>query len=727
MDDDITVTKSIVDESAVTTTRSRLVKAGYVPVPCHGKAPVRKEWQQLYKDGGVNNEQIELWAKVWPNAVNTGILTRDVPTLDVDILNEEAVDAIEELVNNQFEADAGRLLTRIGRPPKRAFLFRTDEPFDKITINLTASDGATGQKLEFLCDGQQVVVDGVHPDTGRPYTWFGGEPGNIKRKDLPVITEFQARELSEHIANVLINRFGYTRSASRPSRGKKSKGETGGGSADWEYLANQILSGSDLHDATRDLAAKMVTAGTEPGAIINQIRGFLNLSTAPKDNRWQERFDDIPNLVDSAIRKFNNPEPEPSTPSANLPPKKTLTEVREVFAKWLGKDFDLDVVDATAAAAAAEKLQGDPLWVLIVGGSGGGKTETSQSLAGAGAHVTSTISSEGALLSATPVKQRSKKATGGLLRKIGDRGILVIKDFTSILSAGKEIRGTVLAALREIYDGKWERNVGSEGGLTLTWNGRIVIVACVTTAWDAAHSVVSSMGDRFVLLRPRSTAEGRQAAGKKSISNTGSENAMRKEMAEVMGGLIAHVDTTPHQLSEDEITKIVNAADLVTTARSAVEKDYQGNVVFAHDPEMPTRFTKQLVQLLRGGVAIGMTPEDAMQLVIRSACDSIPPIRRDILLELSKNPKQRAAAVRKAISQPYTTAKRELDALHMLKALKCDEEDKAGHDGKSFTVFKYSLADKYDRDTLAAVADRKPTVEEAGVAPDDVEEDDIPF
>ena len=87
----------------------------------------------------------------------------------------------------------------------------------------------------------------------------------------------------------------------------------------------------------------------------------------------------------------------------------------------------------------------------------------------AGAHVTSTIASEGALLSATPRRERNKKATGGLLRKIGDRGVLVIKDVTSILSADRNTRASVLAAIREIYDGRWERNVGTDGGATLTW------------------------------------------------------------------------------------------------------------------------------------------------------------------------------------------------------------------------------------------------------------------
>src|SRR5688500_9776209 len=161
-----------------------------------------------------------------------------------------------------------------------------------------------------------------------------------------------------------------------------------------------------------------------------------------------------------------------------------LAAVHTVFRRWLGDEYDLDAANATLAAAAVERLDGDPLWLLLVSGSGNAKTETVQALAGAGAIVTSTITSDGALLSGSPARERAKNATGGLLKTIGDRGLLVVKDFTSILSMNRDSRGTVLAALREIHDGRWERNVGSNGGLTLTWRGRLAIVGAVTTAWD---------------------------------------------------------------------------------------------------------------------------------------------------------------------------------------------------------------------------------------------------
>jgi hypothetical protein len=354
------------------------------------------------------------------------------------------------------------------------------------------------------------------------------------------------------------------------------------------------------------------------------------------------------------------------------------------------------------AAAASERLDGDPLWLLIVAGPGGAKTETVQALAGAGAHVTSTIASEGALLSASPRKQRHQKATGGLLRKIGDRGTLVIKDFTSILSAARETRGMVLAAIREVYDGKWERNVGTDGGQTLTWTGRIVIVAAVTTAWDAAHAVVATMGDRFALLRLRTSA-GRRQAGRGAIRNTGGEVGMRQELAAAVGALVEHMDTTVYQLNDAEVDQLVKAADLVTLARSAVERDYRGDIDFAHDPEMPTRFAKQLVQLLRGAVAIGVKPDEALRLVRRCACDSIPPLRRDILLDLAANPGSRAADVRKRVSQPRNTVRRGLECLHMLGALVCDETEDVDRNGKFYTIFRYRLADGLDKETLLSV------------------------
>jgi hypothetical protein len=164
--------------------------------------------------------------------------------------------------------------------------------------------------------------------------------------------------------------------------------------------------------------------------------------------------------------------PLAATAKAEQVERQSLKQVHAVFKKWLGDDYDIGALNAVLAVAASEKLCGDPAWLLIISGPGNAKTETCQSLSRLSAHIISTISSEGALLSGTSDKSRSKAATGGLLRKIGDRGLLVVKDFTSILSANRDTRASVLAALREIHDGNWVRSVGTDGGKTLTWSGR---------------------------------------------------------------------------------------------------------------------------------------------------------------------------------------------------------------------------------------------------------------
>src|SRR5262245_48861194 len=110
-------------------------------------------------------------------------------------------------------------------------------------------------------------------------------------------------------------------------------------------------------------------------------------------------------------------------PVAN-PTLVTLEDVHETFRRWLGDEYDLAAIDAVLATAAAERLDGDPLWLLLISGSGAAKTETVSPLAGAGALVTSTITSEGALLSGTPSRDKGKDATGGLLRRLGARGVL---------------------------------------------------------------------------------------------------------------------------------------------------------------------------------------------------------------------------------------------------------------------------------------------------------------
>ena len=95
---------------------------------------------------------------------------------------------------------------------------------------------------------------------------------------------------------------------------------------------------------------------------------------------------------------------------------------------------------------------------MVVGGSGVGKTERLMPLeVMPDVVLESSITGPAALLSGTGKKERAKDATGGLLRKVPEGGgVLLLKDFTSIIDMHRDARAEVLAALREIYDGRWD-------------------------------------------------------------------------------------------------------------------------------------------------------------------------------------------------------------------------------------------------------------------------------
>ena len=412
--------------------------------------------------------------------------------------------------------------------------------------------------------------------------------------------------------------------------------------------------------------------------------------------------DEVTELVELHASSGNGEQP-PSLPKGSDISGYTLAEVHAAYRKWFGKDYDLGALDAVLATAAAEWLTGDPPWLLVVGGSGATKTETIVPLAGAGAEIVSTLSGEAALLSGTSEKEKAKDSHGGLLRKLGKRGILVVKDVTSILSMHRDTRAEILAALREVYDGKWSREVGTDGGRTLIWEGRVVVVGAVTTAWDSAYSVVSMMGDRFVLVRMNST-DNRRAAGRQALGNVSNETKMREELSDKVQGLLAHVDDDGVDLTDAEKDAVVDVADLVTLARTAVERSYSGDVLWPHAPEMPTRFAKQLAQIVRGGIALGMARADALAVAVRCAGDTMPPIRLKVLDDVCGHPRSLTSQVVKRLQLPRTTVDRVLQELHLLGLLILQAEEHG-----SSTRWIYSAAESVPINVVRSLVTRNVT------------------
>jgi hypothetical protein len=340
-----------------------------------------------------------------------------------------------------------------------------------------------------------------------------------------------------------------------------------------------------------------------------------------------------------------------------------LTTCLEIFRRWLHLPNPGHVL-AALAAVVANRAPGDPVWLLIVSGPGWGKTEMLQSLHGEpDIHPAATLT-EAALLSGTPKRDRGN-AKGGLLREIGEFGILVHKDFGSVLNMQRDSRAGVLAALREIYDGSWTRHVGVDGGRTLNWEGKIGLVGGCTPAIDSAHAVMSSMGERFIFYRLPAIEDYEQT--KRALSHVGQERIMRAELAEATRLVLAKADLKAAALPvpDEERDRLIRLAQITVRCRSAVERDsYTREIELIPDSEAPGRLALGLLRLLNAAVALGADREVGWWLITKCALDSMPAIRRRVIEALVlEGDGTGAPELAAGIGYPTTTARRALEDL----------------------------------------------------------------
>lgn len=297
-----------------------------------------------------------------------------------------------------------------------------------------------------------------------------------------------------------------------------------------------------------------------------------------------------------------------------------------------------DPLYVVLGTVAANMLQGVPVWIMLVGPPSSGRTVLLESLAKVPRiHIIGAIKSPSALLSGVAQKDKSKAATGGVLRQIGARGMMVMKDFTSMLSMPREPLAESIGALREMYDGRWSRPLGTEGGRVLEWKGKIGFLGACTPTLDRHYSVTGELGERWIYYRYSET----DGYGE-TIKALGIENPeqMMEELRDLILSFMQTLElswdgTEKRQLTDAEKNRLYAIASVTVAARSPVPRDPKTHeVVDIAQKEAPTRLSSALGQLFLGLEAIGLDSDEAWGIVARMALDSAPQIRARVLLTL---------------------------------------------------------------------------------------------
>ncbi len=365
------------------------------------------------------------------------------------------------------------------------------------------------------------------------------------------------------------------------------------------------------------------------------------------------------------------------------PDPKTIDEVVAVFEHWLVLK-DLMPVYALLGTIAANLLDGDPIWLGLVAPPSSAKTEILNSTARLPFVVRASTLTLPGLLSGVPKRQRLRSASGGLLQRIGDFGIMVLKDFTSILSMRPDAKNELLAALREIYDGSWDRHLGTDGGQELRWDGKMGMAFGVTPEIDNHYGVIGAMGDRFLLCRLR------PAAGQfeRALEHVGDKTKqMRDELAEAVAGLFATELPQPRPLTAAETASLSKITALTVRLRGVVARDPRTReITSVPGAEGPARLGLMLERLLAGLDTLGVERRTAFGVVQRIAFASCHPLRRQVYeylrLKCAADGYQATATqIATALGLPTGAIRRALEELAAYGVVK--RASRAGSDGKS--------------------------------------------
>jgi len=332
---------------------------------------------------------------------------------------------------------------------------------------------------------------------------------------------------------------------------------------------------------------------------------------------------------------------------------------------------DPDAVPVVLGTIAAHGLEGDSPWLQIVGPPSGTKSELVTMLDRIpGTYFLSELTEA---TFASGLKEEGKEDPSLLAQLTNE--ILLFKDFTTVLGMPREVRQAILGQLREIYDGRYDKSWGT--GKRLEWTGRLGFIAGVTPVIDTYHAVMAVLGQRFLLFRLRQAD--RVAVAEKAITNArGDDRDARAAMAADVAAFMKRLPRTVPDVPESFVTRIAHLANLVTSARSGVEREgYRRELEYAPEREMPARLARQLYSLARGVALVdrrATVSEGDLARVARVALDCIPAVRRLILEVLAvADAELETSALGRQLQYSTSTVRRALEDLQALTMVTCEK------------------------------------------------------
>jgi len=354
-------------------------------------------------------------------------------------------------------------------------------------------------------------------------------------------------------------------------------------------------------------------------------------------------------------------------------------EVEAVFKDWLYLEHDPDILRILFAIYLANRYDGLPVWAMLIGKPGCGKSE----LLGALTEVEDTVMVS--TLTPNALASGYRDGENSLLHLLQKNKILIVKDMSTITEMPNEARSMIFATLRDAYDGHFVKRTGAG---QVIWHGKFGVIGGATPAIEKVRSYDAALGERFLSIKFRSTEASEELIQERSMQNNVRQTEMKKCLKDSTTKFFkttrVRKDVT---IPQPVIQSIMFSARAMVRARSSVSRDRFTRDVdeMVSTSEVPTRVTAQMLLIARSCIDLGSDEETTVRVIQRCCLDSIPSVRIMILKGLLEGA-ERTQDLREVVRMSRPVIDRALEDMWFLKLVNKDQ-------GANWTVRDEAIED----------------------------------
>jgi len=317
-------------------------------------------------------------------------------------------------------------------------------------------------------------------------------------------------------------------------------------------------------------------------------------------------------------------------PHDSSPKKKSVKAIKRTDFFEMVEDFQsvlefgqsfIDTLACCFATMISLRIEGNPLWLFVVGPASCGKTTIIEAFESCEEYTEH-------LSKLTPASLvsgwRGEGEDPSLLPKLKNR-TLCVKDFTAVLSMTSHDKENLFGMLRDAYDGRFVSTFGN--GTTREYTDLYFsILAGVTQAIHAESR--TNLGERFLKINLLDDNFDEMLHIKRAMSNVGMKPEQKALLSGSVLGFMNYMFKEVKELptiNEDIENKISAISMFVALIRTQVIRNGPNSMTIRPEPEIGSRIATQLKKLaLSLAIVFGQkeVSEDCYRIVKKVAVDS---------------------------------------------------------------------------------------------------------